>query len=496
MPAIGYPQKSQTSGVADSDLTHLVREEPDSVNRVRSTGHFASVARDFLTSWKWLSRFLVFSDIIVATLALWGGFILSPAYGPLDLDFGRPPTFRGMVLIYVSCYVFFSFLWGLYGSLVMARPLACVFPALFAGCCTASVVLGVQYVVSFVLTGRWIMGISLSLTVGPTIATRVLMARLRRGITKRIAFVGPDTLSSLEVTSNLSTESKNISVVRILDASKALFSRQPKDLGVVNQFCLDNEIDLVVVQESCPPETIANIMQIVRNGILVTGLVAFYEHNFRRVPCELIGSQWLLQANHNVHSPVARTLKRAIDLACASAGLLLTMPAWPLVALLIKATSTGPVFYRQDRVGLDGQVFSMVKFRTMCADAECQGAPQWAKFNDNRVTGVGKILRKTRFDEIPQFLNVLWGEMSFVGPRPERPEFVESFRRAIPYYDIRHQVKPGITGWAQIMYAYAASEHETRTKLSYDLYYVKNGTLLFDLEIALRTMRALMNGSR
>jgi exopolysaccharide biosynthesis polyprenyl glycosylphosphotransferase len=214
------------------------------------------------------------------------------------------------------------------------------------------------------------------------------------------------------------------------------------------------------------------------------------------VPCELIGSQWLLQANCHVHSPVARTLKRAIDLVCACAGLLLTIPAWPLVALLIKATSTGPVFYRQDRVGLDGQVFSMIKFRTMCADAECQGAPQWAKVDDNRVTVVGRILRKTRFDEIPQFLNVLRGDMSFVGPRPERPGFVESFRRAIPYYDIRHQVKPGITGWAQIMYAYAASEHETRTKLSYDLYYVKNGTLLFDLEIVLRTLRALMNGSR
>ncbi len=264
----------------------------------------------------------------------------------------------------------------------------------------------------------------------------------------------------------------------------------------LKHFCRNRKVDLIVVDEVCPFQAISSILHMVHNGILVTGLVAFYEHTFRRVPCELVGSRWLLHGDHYIRSPVARALKRLVDVLFASLGILITLSLWPAIAFFIKTSSPGPVFYKQERVGLDGRRFSMIKFRTMRADSESLGVPQWTEPNDNRVTAVGRLLRKTRFDEVPQFLNVLKGEMSCVGPRPERPQFVENFRSTIPYYDIRHQTKPGITGWAQIMYGYAAGDSDTTMKLSYDLYYVKNGTLLLDFEIMLKTMRAMMVGSR
>jgi lipopolysaccharide/colanic/teichoic acid biosynthesis glycosyltransferase len=169
-----------------------------------------------------------------------------------------------------------------------------------------------------------------------------------------------------------------------------------------------------------------------------------------------------------------------------------------MVAVAILATSRGPVFYRQERVGLAGRTFSIIKFRSMRVDAEQDGIARFASRNDDRVTRVGRFLRKTRIDELPQLLNVLAGDMSIVGPRPERPVFVERFKQALSLYDMRHRVKPGITGWAQVKDAYATSEAETLRKLSRDLYYIKRGSLFMDLEIIARTVVVIMlcRGSR
>jgi lipopolysaccharide/colanic/teichoic acid biosynthesis glycosyltransferase len=174
------------------------------------------------------------------------------------------------------------------------------------------------------------------------------------------------------------------------------------------------------------------------------------------------------------------------------AMLILTSPVMLATAILIKLESDGPILYRQNRVGMGGRTFSLLKFRSMHVGAEGLNDPQWARMNDSRVTRVGSVIRKLRIDELPQLLNVLRNHMSFIGPRPERPYFVERFCREIPFYSQRHLVKPGITGWAQIRYPYGASQEDARQKLSYDLYYIKNQTLFLDLIILIETVRIIL----
>jgi exopolysaccharide biosynthesis polyprenyl glycosylphosphotransferase len=185
-------------------------------------------------------------------------------------------------------------------------------------------------------------------------------------------------------------------------------------------------------------------------------------------------------------------LKRAADFTVSLAFLAAVLPLTLLVAMAIKLESKGPVFYRQERVGLNGRIFRVWKFRSMRIDAEKDGVPRWASAKDNRVTRVGRFIRATRIDEIPQIINVLEGDMSFIGPRPERPYFVQQLRREMPYYDLRHRVKPGITGWAQVNYRYGESIEDARQKLAFDLYYVKNNDFFLDLTILVQTVRVVL----
>jgi exopolysaccharide biosynthesis polyprenyl glycosylphosphotransferase len=184
-------------------------------------------------------------------------------------------------------------------------------------------------------------------------------------------------------------------------------------------------------------------------------------------------------------------LKRLLDVFASLALLALTLPTLLLAALAIKLDSEGPVFYRQERVGRGGKPVHVYKFRTMRVDAELASGPQWASVQDPRVTRIGGFLRRMRIDELPQILNVLKGEMSLVGPRPERPHFVTTLGAQIPFYAERHAMRPGITGWAQVNYPYGASIEDARAKLSYDLYYIKNFSFVFDLLILLSTARAV-----
>jgi exopolysaccharide biosynthesis polyprenyl glycosylphosphotransferase len=186
--------------------------------------------------------------------------------------------------------------------------------------------------------------------------------------------------------------------------------------------------------------------------------------------------------------------RRFISTVVSLAGLLLVLPLLPLMALAVKLTSPGPVLYRQKRVGRYGVLFDCYKFRTMRADAEAEAGPTWAGDDDPRTTPVGRVLRLTRLDEIPQLWNVLRGDMGFVGPRPERPEFVEWLSREIPYYHLRHIIRPGLTGWAQVRYQYGASLEESKEKLRYDLYYIKNISLSLDLLIVLHTIKIVLLG--
>ncbi len=227
-------------------------------------------------------------------------------------------------------------------------------------------------------------------------------------------------------------------------------------------------------------------------GIACLSPAMVYERLLRRVPVEKLRPSYLAYADGFRVSRLRAGIKRGFDVVAAVAGLVLAGPLLALVALGIRLDSRGPIFYRQQRTGLDGAPFDVIKLRTMRMDAEASGAPAWAALDDPRVTRIGHLLRKLRMDEIPQLFNVLKGEMSMVGPRPERPFFVSQLQEAIPWYGLRECVRPGITGWAQLRYPYGASVEDARRKLEYDLYYVKNGSFFLDLAIVFHTIRHVL----
>ena len=218
-----------------------------------------------------------------------------------------------------------------------------------------------------------------------------------------------------------------------------------------------------------------------------------YEQESGRLSIDLLRPSALIFSTGFRRRRVIMLSKRLLDLTFAVAGLFLFIPLFPVVALLIKLDSPGPIFYRQARVGLRGQPYMIWKFRSMRSDAENNG-PRWAEVGDSRISRIGRWLRKLRIDELPQLINICKGEMSLVGPRPERPVFVQELRSKIPYYDIRHTMRPGLTGWAQINYQYGASTEDSHVKLQYDLFYVKNMNLALDFRVIITTVRVVLLG--
>jgi len=227
-------------------------------------------------------------------------------------------------------------------------------------------------------------------------------------------------------------------------------------------------------------------------GIPVMDLAGYWERAKSQVPIDSLKASWLVYGEGFVQGRARRIAKRLFDLVCSSVLLVLAAPVMVLAMLAIRLDSPGPVLYRQSRVGKGGRLFECLKFRSMRVDAEGDGVARWAAKDDARVTRVGAFLRKTRIDELPQLVSVLKGQMSLVGPRPERPEFVEQLRERIAFYDVRHSVKPGVTGWAQVRYSYGASLEDARCKHQFDLYYVKNNSLFLDLLVLIETVSVVL----
>jgi exopolysaccharide biosynthesis polyprenyl glycosylphosphotransferase len=257
----------------------------------------------------------------------------------------------------------------------------------------------------------------------------------------------------------------------------------------------------VVVRSDAMTFELAGVLTRLRfSGIQVYSLLDFCMRASEELPLEILNEFWLAVADgfDLLQARFFRRVKRLADVLLASAGLLLALPFMMLAAIAIRLDSPGPVLFRQRRTGWRGQPFELLKFRSMEVGAEKDGRPQWAALNDPRVTRVGRILRKIHFDELPQMINIFRGQMSFVGPRPERTEFVELLNESINFYHLRHYVLPGITGWAQVNYPYGASLEDARRKLQYDLYYVCNASPLLDLRTMLRTARVVLfqRGSR
>lgn len=248
---------------------------------------------------------------------------------------------------------------------------------------------------------------------------------------------------------------------------------------------------VMALEEKRGKSPVKKLLECKMQGIRILDGVSFYEHLSGKILATQTTPSWLIFSEGFNRHRLGLLCKRGYDVLSALFGLVLFSPLLLCIAAAVKLTSPGPVFVVQERVGQMGQVFKMVKFRTMRRDAEGGTGAVWAEEEDPRITGVGRVLRKFRLDEIPQLWNVLKGDMSFVGPRPERPEFVKQLRQTLPYYGERHTVKPGMTGWAQVNYGYGASEDDALRKLEYDLFYIKNLSSLFDLFIVLKTAKAV-----
>ena len=267
----------------------------------------------------------------------------------------------------------------------------------------------------------------------------------------------------------------------------------PMDKESLLRTCDTEEVELILLEEEQEREV--PVMSLLASGVRVMGVAAFVETFCQRIPPAEVDAAWLTKLNLRQRDPIARRVKRLNDLLLASLGLVLSLPILLLASLAILLDSGFPIFFHQTRTGYLGRPYTLFKLRTMRQDAEGGGA-QWAQEQDKRVTYVGRFLRKTRIDEIPQLWNVIKGEMSLVGPRPERPELDEEIERTSPFWKCRYLLKPGITGWAQIKYQYASDLESSEEKLSYDLFYVKNASFFLDLEIILSTLRSIMKGSR
>ena len=269
--------------------------------------------------------------------------------------------------------------------------------------------------------------------------------------------------------------------------------RSLSDELTLRQLAEELDVEEIVVasddrRNSLPVE---QVLECKMHGIRIIEASDYFERQLGKIRLDSLRPSNVIFADGFTQAVIKITEKRALDIVASAVMIVATIPVMLVTALAIYLESGGPVLYRQQRVGRRGEVFTLMKFRSMRQDAEANGAV-WARQNDNRVTRVGEFIRKTRIDELPQLLNVLRGDMSFVGPRPERPEFVAELSEAIPYYDLRHYVKPGITGWAQILYPYGASIKDSREKLQYDLYYIKNYSIFLDINILLQTIQVIL----
>jgi sugar transferase (PEP-CTERM system associated) len=258
-----------------------------------------------------------------------------------------------------------------------------------------------------------------------------------------------------------------------------------------------NRVDRILLAGTgdCPETYYRELVNVRAMGVPIEDCHSFYERLSSKIAVVDLPPEWIALSRGFRRDRFIMAVKRIVDVIVSFVGLILAAPLVLLTAVAIRLESSGPIFYRQERVGQNERHFTLFKFRSMAKNAEAQLGPVWAAENDPRVTTVGSIIRKLRIDEIPQMFNVLKGEMTFVGPRPERPFFVERLKQSIPYYDLRHTVKPGITGWAQISYPYGDSERDAVEKLQYDLYYIKHMSPIFDLQIIFESFKVILFGS-
>jgi len=425
-------------------------------------------------------------DICLSVAAILVAYALQPqfVFGWQTSNPAQPGAFRA-ALIYPWFVLSSMHVVGLHDPLGDRRRWFALLRVVFAVAIALGLCLLFLYFTSLQQIGRTILIRTLLLSVVFMGGARVILWKLDSTMSRRIGCL----VSSERLARFKALVVRNQIPFEILDPERQANGHTPEDIA---NFFISEKVDEVVASRDFPRD---GWLACLNRGIQVTDVAVFVEREFYKVSCDDLDITWLLGIDLKWNHPFYHRLKRLIDVFIAGIGLLFSAPIILVASLVTMFDSGRPVFYSQMRVGLRGKVYRLWKLRTMRTDAETGGA-RWATHNDLRVTRVGRFLRKTRLDELPQFLNVLKGEMSLIGPRPERPEFVEWLAAEIPLYPQRHWIKPGITGWAQINYPYGASIEDAREKLCYDLYYLKNTSLLLDLHIAVRTLGTIMKGSR
>lgn len=318
--------------------------------------------------------------------------------------------------------------------------------------------------------------------------------------TKRVLVMGAGERARQIQNLRRAADRVGITIVGFLDVGadelqieeEKLISQNGSLLSVVEKYAIDEIV--VATDDRRKGLPLEDLLDCKMQGVEILQAPEFYERQLGKIRLDSVNPGNMVFAEGYTQAVLRRTEKRVVDVLIATLLLIVTLPVSIVVALAVLLEGGGPILYRQERVGLKGKTFTVFKFRSMRADAEKNGVAVWADSADPRVTRIGHILRKFRLDELPQLYNVLKGDMSFVGPRPERPQFVDELSDIIPYYQLRHYVKPGLTGWAQVCYPYGASINDAREKLQYDLYYLKNYSLFLDLNVILLTVQVILWG--
>lgn len=364
----------------------------------------------------------------------------------------------------------------------------------------------IYYMFPSVYLGRGEFGLGFpSAFVGVVLARYGFLHLSDRSILKRRVLVlgaGEKALQIEQLPADLMSSLRVVGYVPLNDETVAV-PRTKLLIGATTLYQLTEALridELLLAVDGQSPLPIEDILECKISGVQVTDLLTFFERETGKIRLDELQPSSMIFSDGFHQAVLKNTSKRLFDIVAALLSLGVSWPVMVLTALAIwlESGGRGPIFYRQERVGRNDRIFQVIKFRSMRVDAEADGVARWAESNDHRITRVGSFIRPTRIDELPQLLNVLWGHMSFVGPRPERPPFVAQLSRTIPFYSIRHRVNPGITGWAQICYPYGASEEDAREKLQYDLYYIKNYSLFLDLMVLLQTFHVVLwgNGAR
>jgi sugar transferase (PEP-CTERM system associated) len=342
--------------------------------------------------------------------------------------------------------------------------------------------------------------ITLFLMIGWRILSHWVLSHPRFG--ERVLIVGTDTSAIELAQAIINNRNFGYRIVGFVSEDPAQVGQSlvnPKVIGVVselNSIVTSERVDRVVVALSdrrghLPVDQLLKL-RLQGRAVIEEG-TSLYERIMGKISVDMLRPSWIIFSGGTKRRRLWSVAHRLFNFSLAVVGIGLSFPLWVLTAIAIKLESPGPAFYKQERVGKNGKLFTIIKFRSMRQDAEKDG-PVWASKDDDRTTYVGKFIRKVRIDELPQLINVLRGEMSFVGPRPERPMFVEQLTEVIPFYSQRHLVEPGLTGWAQVKYDYGASVEDALQKLQYDLYYIKNVSLFFDIWIILQTIKIVLFG--